>query len=75
MCYLGLGRADRAAGLVDDVGGGEMNVFFITAGIVVTILGLLAIIVISAVYVAVKYFGAELSLGNKEKMEENEAND
>lgn len=44
-----------------------MNVFFITAGIIITVLGLLAIIVISAIYVAVKYFGVELSLGNKEK--------
>jgi len=40
-----------------------MTPFFIIAGITVTILGLLAIILVVGVYVAVKYFGFQLTFG------------
>lgn len=40
-----------------------MNMFFIIAGITITILGVLAIAVISGIYIAVKFFGGVLTFG------------
>lgn len=41
-----------------------MSAFFYIAGVVVTILGVLAIAVISGVYVAVRFFGVVLTFGS-----------
>jgi len=49
-----------------------MNTFFIIAGITITILGVLAIAVISGIYIAVKFFGGVLTFGSiKETDEDN----
>lgn len=40
-----------------------MKEFFFIAGVVVTIIGLVAIAIISGVYIAVRYFGLTLTLG------------
>ena len=40
-----------------------MSMFFIVAGVVVTVLGIAAIAIITGVYVAVKFFGLVMTLG------------
>ena len=40
-----------------------MKAFFVVAGVVVTIIGIVAIAIITGVYVAVKFFGVEMTLG------------
>lgn len=52
-----------------------MTTFFIIAGVTVTILGILALSVISGIYIAVKFFGLSLTLGTiKEKKDEQQRN-
>lgn len=40
-----------------------MTAFFYIAGVVVTIIGLVAIAIISGVYIAVRFFGLTLTFG------------
>ena len=40
-----------------------MNIFFYVAGIVATISGVIAIAVVTGVYIAVKFFGIFITLG------------
>lgn len=42
-----------------------MDIFFYIAGVVVTIIGIVAIGIISGVYVAVCFFGMQLTFGYK----------
>ena len=40
-----------------------MSAFFYIAGVVVTIIGIIAIAIISGIYIAVRFFGAVLTFG------------
>ena len=46
--------------------------FFIVAGVVVTVLGIAAIAIITGVYVAVKFFGGVLTFGTVNEEEEDD---
>lgn len=52
-----------------------MSMFFIVAGVVVTIIGIAAIAIITGVYVAVKYFGLVMTLGTIKKDKNEERRD
>ena len=49
-----------------------MKAFFVVAGVVVTVLGIAAIAIITGVYVAVKFFGGELTFGTVNVEEEDD---
>ena len=49
-----------------------MSMFFIVAGVVVTIPGIVAIAIITGVYVAVKFFGGVLTFGTVNEEEEDD---
>ncbi len=52
-----------------------MSMFFIVAGVVVTVLGIAAIAIITGVYVAVKFFGGVLTFGTVNEEEDDEQTD
>ena len=43
-----------------------MNTIFVVAGIVVAVIGIAAIAIVSGIYIAVKFLGAQFTFGNKE---------
>jgi len=49
-----------------------MKTFFIIAGVTVTILGVIAIAIISGVYIAVRFFGLSLTLGTIKEQQNDE---
>lgn len=52
-----------------------MKAFFVVAGVVVTIIGIVAIAIITGVYVAVKFFGGVFTFGTIKEDENDERRD
>lgn len=52
-----------------------MSEFFIIAGVTVTILGVIAIAIISGVYIAVKFFGVILTFSTLKKRKDEQRGD
>ena len=52
-----------------------MKTFFIIAGVTVTILGVIAIAIISGVYIAVKFFGLVLTFSTLKKRKDEQQGD